>query len=90
MLSSKTPVRVHIPARTTITKVRAGCALALALTSKGQVLAWGDNASGQLGNGGTTTITPIDLPVSVKLPAGVHLGTVSCGQEASIGLAIEN
>src|SRR6185437_7327865 len=45
------PAAVRIPASFTITSVRAGCAHAVALTSKGEVLSWGSNAHLQLGEG---------------------------------------
>ena len=50
---SSVPVRVPLPAGITATAVAAGCQFSLALTSKGQVLAWGRGSEGQLGNGGT-------------------------------------
>jgi Regulator of chromosome condensation (RCC1) repeat len=49
-------------------------------------MAWGDNGFGELGDGSTAQS---DLPVSVKLPAGVRIGRISCGPGASNGLAIE-
>ena len=41
--SRETPVRVRIPGGTKVIAVRAGCDFSLALTSRGRVLAWGDN-----------------------------------------------
>lgn len=52
-----TPVRVH--GLTSIQTVSAGYAHSLALTKDGQILAWGANQYGQLGNGtGITSATP--------------------------------
>ena len=75
---SVTPVRV-IPRRTKITAIRAGCEHSLALTSKGQVLAWGYNHGGELGNGSTANS---DVPVWVRLPGTLRsrpsaLGSIS-------------
>ncbi|MBZ5734916.1 hypothetical protein K8Z61_10450 [Nocardioides sp. TRM66260-LWL] len=51
----------------TVVAIAAGNLHSVALTSDGTLHAWGDNASGQLGNGGTTGVT---TAVQVKpLPA---------------------
>jgi alpha-tubulin suppressor-like RCC1 family protein len=83
LTSSKTPVRVRIPAHTRITHVRAGCAFGLALTSKGQVLAWGYNDLGQLGDGRVANALK---PVKVKLPKNTVVTGISAGE--SHGLAL--
>jgi alpha-tubulin suppressor-like RCC1 family protein len=83
MVNSMTPVRVHIPAHTTITRVRAGCAFALALTSRGQVLAWGLNDVGQLGDG---TLRDAMVPTRVHLPKHTVVTGISAGN--SYGLAL--
>jgi alpha-tubulin suppressor-like RCC1 family protein len=56
---------VKLPAGAKVTAIAAGCHHSLALTSTGQVLAWGDDASGELGDGNTTQR---DVPVKVRLP----------------------
>jgi len=78
-----TPVKVHIPAGTTIKAIRAGCFHSLALTSTGQVLAWGSNTNGQLGNGSTTDS---HTPVPVSLPAGTKVKAISAGRAHSLAL----
>jgi alpha-tubulin suppressor-like RCC1 family protein len=74
--SRETPVRVRIPRGTKVTAVRAGCGFSLALTSRGGVLAWGDNFYGQLGN---DTTTDSHVPVWVQLPAGTKVTAISAG-----------
>ena len=57
-----------------ISSMAVGATHGVALTVDGQVLTWGGNGSGQLGNGGTTgSATPITLPstpASVPTPIG--------------------
>jgi alpha-tubulin suppressor-like RCC1 family protein len=60
----KTPVSVTGLAGTVIVALAAGDAHTLALTSAGTVLAWGSNASGQLGIGPTPTQSSTPVPVS--------------------------
>ena len=74
--SRETPVRVKIPGGTKVIAVRAGCDFSLALTSRGRVLAWGDNFYGQLGN---DTTTDSHVPVRVQLPAGTKVTAISAG-----------
>jgi hypothetical protein len=58
--SSSTPVPVSLPSGTTVTAIASGLDHSLALTSTGQVLAWGLNYYGQLGNGTTAnSSTPV-------------------------------
>jgi alpha-tubulin suppressor-like RCC1 family protein len=78
-----TPVPVHLPSGTTVTQVSAGTAFSLALTSTGQVLAWGKNADGELGNGSTQRSS---TPVAVALPSGLTVTEVAAG--GTFGLAL--
>jgi alpha-tubulin suppressor-like RCC1 family protein len=77
------PVKVHLPTGTTVKAIRAGCFHSLALTSTGQVLAWGDNANGQLGNG---TTNDSHTPVPVALPTGTTVRAISAGRAHSLAL----
>ena len=80
--SSGTPVAVSLPSGTSITEIAGGGSFALALTSAGQVLAWGGGGSGQLGDGSTANS---DVPVSVSLPSGTSARQIAAG--GSFGLA---
>ena len=80
---SSTPVPVNLPAGVRVTAVAAGWDFSLALTSTGSVLAWGDNAYGQLGDHTTTNSS---TPVPVDLPAGTRVTAVAAGD--TFGLAL--
>jgi alpha-tubulin suppressor-like RCC1 family protein len=79
------PVKVAVPAGTKIEAVSAGCDHVLALTTTGKVLAWGDNANGQLGNG-TTTSTDTPVTVHVTLPGTGRVKSLFAGCEHSLAL----
>jgi alpha-tubulin suppressor-like RCC1 family protein len=56
------PVRVNNPAVTRMVAVSAGQFFSMALDSDGNVWAWGDNGSGQLGDGTTTNrMVPVQV-----------------------------
>ncbi|MFC7863359.1 Ig-like domain repeat protein [Streptomyces murinus] len=78
-----TPVGVHLPAGTTVTALAGGGDFSLAVTSDGRVLAWGNNSSGQLGDGTTTDRT---TPVEVHLPTGTTVTAVAAGLSHSLAL----
>jgi alpha-tubulin suppressor-like RCC1 family protein len=81
--ASDVPVEVHLPAGTTVTEIATGAGHSLALTSTGQVLAWGDNDFGQLGDG---TRTNRDEPVEAALPAGTVVTRIAGGDDHSLAL----
>jgi alpha-tubulin suppressor-like RCC1 family protein len=66
-MQSSNPVAVSLPSGTTVTALAGGGDHSLALTRAGQVLAWGYNGDGELGNGTTTNSS---TPVAVSLPSG--------------------
>jgi alpha-tubulin suppressor-like RCC1 family protein len=60
----------------TITQLFGGCNFTVALFSKGAVLAWGDDSQGELGDGGSGVSYK---PVTVKLPSGEKIRSISAG-----------
>lgn len=85
---SNTPVLVNLPAGTTVVAIAAGWYHSLALTATGQVLAWGDNQYGELGNGttSTNTCTCVVAPAAVSLPAGTTVSAVTSRGYHSLAL----
>lgn len=77
------PVLVHLPAGADATAVSAGYAHTLAVTSTGDMYAWGANSGGQLGDGTTTMRT---APVPVTLPGGRIAAAVAAGYAHSLAL----
>jgi alpha-tubulin suppressor-like RCC1 family protein len=77
------PVRVRLPKGIKVTSARGGYQFAVALTTTGKVLTWGNGTSGQLGNGHKVNR---DAPVWVKLPRGVRITAVSACGECAIAL----
>ncbi len=77
------PVAVTLPTGVTITEVADGGKHTVAVTSTGQVYAWGANADGELGNG---TTAPSSLPVLVSLPAGTVVTAVAAGDQDSVAV----
>jgi hypothetical protein len=82
--SSTTPVAVSLPPATTVKAIRAGCLYSLALTTAGQVLAWGDNEFGELGTGSPLGTSRVPVPLS--LPPGTTVKSVSAGDEHGLAL----
>jgi alpha-tubulin suppressor-like RCC1 family protein len=80
----RVPVRVRLPAATKIIAVSAGTDYSLALTASGQVLAWGSNVSGTLGDGDDAAASPV--PVRVKLPTHTRVTAISAGAVHSLAL----
>ncbi len=74
---------ISLPGGVTAVSVSAGYEHSLAVGNDGRVYAWGGNASGQLGDGTTTTrLTPEVL----ALPAGVSALSVSAGDGHSLAV----
>ena len=83
----KVPTLITLPAP--VAEVSAGGSektsngSTIALLDNSKVFAWGNNAHGQLGNGGTTNEY---VPVKVHVPAGITFTEVVTGGFASYGL----
>ena len=90
---STTPVAVSISPGVILSGISAGSVDDLALDSAGNAWAWGDNASGQLGDGtttgpGTCSGPPCSpSPVAVTMPPGVTFTALSEGNETSLALS---
>ncbi|MCE9611554.1 MAG: cadherin-like beta sandwich domain-containing protein [Chthoniobacter sp.] len=86
---SKVPVAVlqsGVLAGKTIVAVAAGVSHSLALCSDGTLAAWGDNASGQLGNNSTTNSSVPVLVIQSGALAGKKVIAVSAGDGFSLAL----
>jgi alpha-tubulin suppressor-like RCC1 family protein len=82
---SDKPVGVILPTGAKIASISAGCDDGLARTTAGQVLAWGYNAEGQLGDG---TEAETSVPVRVHLPSGAAATALGGGPGADHFLVI--
>jgi alpha-tubulin suppressor-like RCC1 family protein len=78
------PVLVHLPAGVKAAAITAGQDYSMAITTNGDVLTWGGNSRGQLGNG-TTTNT--DTPVSWKLSNVLEATIIGAGPVSRTSLA---
>jgi alpha-tubulin suppressor-like RCC1 family protein len=83
------PTVTSIPNAPTIEQISTSGDTTLALTSSGQVYAWGDNSTGQLGQGETLSTTPPPnsaTPELVTLPGSVTATKVAAGPTESYAL----
>ena len=85
MVEHSTPVPVKLSSRTQVTAIACGSDHALALTSAGRVLAWGEGDQGALGTGAPLGISRV--PVSVRLPASVRIRALFAGTFSSMALS---
>jgi alpha-tubulin suppressor-like RCC1 family protein len=80
-----TPAWVRLPSGAKITAVVAGKYFSMALTTKHQVLTWGDGGQGELGNG---TDGGSNVPVHADLPPGYTAVAIGAGYGATTAMAI--
>lgn len=80
-----TAVRVTLPRGTSLRSLTAECLASLAVTTKGRVLAWGDELVGQLGDGSAANR---DTPVAVRLARRLTVIAAFAGSSAQQGLVI--
>ncbi|WP_347812871.1 RCC1 domain-containing protein [Leucobacter luti] len=76
-----TPTPIVAPSGVTFTAFAPGDATSAAIGSDGNTYAWGDNASGGLGNG---TVASSFIPTQVSAPTGVTFTTVSSGNQFTV------
>jgi alpha-tubulin suppressor-like RCC1 family protein len=79
----RTPVQVRLPAGVKVAAATGGGLHALALTTDGRILGWGDNFYGQLGN---SSAMEEHVPVLVKLPSGAKARMLAAGRQYSMVL----
>ena len=93
------PVQAALPTAATATAVISapGAFISLALTTSGEVLAWGRNTSGQLGDGTTTSrATPVQVPMPAAailtggLTAGATFTLAVVSYSAALGWGANN
>lgn len=77
------PVEIDSPQGVSFVSVAAGYQHSLALGSDGKAYGWGNNISGQLGDGTTDSRT---APVEVASPGGIVFTTVSAGYGSSLAI----
>lgn len=84
---ARTPVQVRLPKGTKVTAVAAGNKHVIARNRSGQLLAWGNNDGGALGNGHSNGANDNRAtPVRVKLPRGVKTTGLAAGESTSLAL----
>ncbi len=84
VVASDVPVPIDAPGGVTFTAIAAGGDHSLALSSTGQVYAWGANFDGQLGDGTTTSS---DLPALVTAPPDTDFTAIAAGTAHSLALS---
>jgi alpha-tubulin suppressor-like RCC1 family protein len=78
------PAAVAMPTGVSFVSISPGWYHTVALATTGAAYAWGDNSSGQLGNGSTTSSL---RPEPVIMPGGVRFASISTYQWTAVALA---
>ena len=79
------PTFADLPPGATATTLGAGNRHSLALTSRGQVLGWGQGDSGELGQG---SFIGSDTPVQAQIPANLVVTALGSGPGTGTSMAI--
>jgi alpha-tubulin suppressor-like RCC1 family protein len=66
-MSSDVPWRVDVPSGVNFVRVSSGGYASYAIDRSGRLWAWGDNKSGQLGTGSSTTIATSPVSVGIRM-----------------------
>jgi alpha-tubulin suppressor-like RCC1 family protein len=86
-IANPTPTLVNLPGGAAVAQVAAGDDFSLALTTGGQLYAFGDNEYGQLGDGTNNATTAANsTPSLVALPAG-RITQIAAGFDYSLVLS---
>lgn len=80
------PTPMEVPAGISFTQIAAGYLHSLALDSNGELYAWGNNSSGELGNGSTDQSV---VPTRVETPSGVTFTQAAAGLFTSLALSTD-
>lgn len=80
------PVYVKLPAHAKVTSIAAGYETGFAVTSTGRMLAWGFNATGEVGDGTTKDRLK---PAQVHLPRGVKVNSATAGELHALALTTD-
>lgn len=83
------PVSLTLSSGTTVRAIAAGGIHGLALLSNDKIMAWGDNAYGQLGDGSTTS-SDVPVPVTLPLPPDTTVKAIAGGFLDSFALLSNN
>lgn len=77
------PDAVSMPSGTLFTQIASRANHTCALTSEGSAYCWGAGSGGQLGNGGSATTTPFEVP----MPVGARFTQIVTGAAHTCALA---
>ncbi|KAM9861600.1 hypothetical protein ACI1US_02502 [Leucobacter sp. BZR 635] len=80
------PRPITQPAGVSFVEIDAGAYHTVALGSDGNAYTWGQNSSGEIGNGTTTNI---NVPTKVEIPGGVAIAQINAGEYNSIALGVD-
>jgi alpha-tubulin suppressor-like RCC1 family protein len=78
------PTPVQMPVGVQFSTIHAGWEFTLALTTTGAAYGWGENSTGHVGDGTTTTRT---TPRAVVMPSGTTFAVMAAGSYHAIGRA---